>query len=78
MIPASAYLYTSTFQRDVLARFGTEIEQVMHLKVRAIPRKEDMQWSDWIPAKERADLSAVPAAEAYAIRYRVQLAPPES
>ncbi len=44
----------------------------MHLKLRAIPRKEDMQWSDWIPAKEWADLSAVPAAEAYAIRYRVQ------
>jgi hypothetical protein len=62
----------------VLARFGTEVEQVMHLKLRAIPRKEDMQWSDWIPAKEWADLSAVPAAAAYAIRYRVQLAPPES
>lgn len=78
IFPGSAYLYTSTFQRGVLARFGTESEQVMHLKLHAIPRKEDMRWSDWIPAKERADLSAVPAAEAYAIRYRVQLAPPES
>jgi hypothetical protein len=36
-----------------------------------IPGKEDEAWSDWIVATKRADLTAIPDSERFAIRYRV-------
>jgi hypothetical protein len=45
--------------------------QFIKLKLRAKPRKEDEAWSDWITARERADLTPVPEPERIAVRYRV-------
>jgi hypothetical protein len=60
--------------RSLLASIGNEpiASQFVELKLPASPGKEDENWSDWITATQRADLSAIPEPERFAIRYRVQ------
>jgi MFS family permease len=73
-IPGKASLLSQTFNRDLLVSIESEggAAQFIKLKLRAKPTKEDEEWSDWMMATERADLSPVPEADRIAVRYRVQ------
>ena len=66
-------MLSQTFNRDLLVSIEGEggVGQFIKLKLRAKPRKEDEAWSDWITARERADLTPVPEPERIAVRYRV-------
>jgi MFS family permease len=74
IIPGKASLLSQTFNRDLLVSVDGEggASQFIKLKLRAKPRQEDEQWSDWITATERADLSPIPEEQRMAVRYRVQ------
>jgi hypothetical protein len=73
-IPGRIALLTHSKSRSLLASIGNaeEAAQFIELKLPPSPRKEDENWSDWIVAMQRADLTAVPELERFAIRYRVQ------
>src|SRR5438034_11355308 len=73
-VPGKASLLSQTFNRDLLVSIegGGGASQFIKLKLRAKPTKEDEEWSDWMTATERADLSPVPEGERIAVRYRVQ------
>ena len=73
-VPGKASLLSQTFNRDLLVSIETEggASQFIKLKLRAKPTKEDEEWSDWMTATERADLSPVPEPERIAVRYRVR------
>jgi len=67
-------LLTHSKSRSLLASIGNaeEAAQFIELKLPPSPREEDENWSDWIVATQRADLTAVPELERFALRYRVQ------
>jgi len=74
VIPGKVPLLTHSKTRSLLASIGNEpvASQFVELKnLPPAPRKEDEAWSDWIFATERADLTAIPDSERFAIRYRV-------
>jgi hypothetical protein len=74
IIPGKVPLLTHSKTRSLLASIGNEpvASQFVELKnLPPAPRKEDEAWSDWIVATERADLTAIPDSERFAIRYRV-------
>ncbi|MEY2491789.1 MAG: hypothetical protein QOH24_740 [Verrucomicrobiota bacterium] len=60
--------------RSLLLSVGnvTGGSQFIKLPLSSSPRKEDERWSDWTLAPERSDLTPVPPAEQFALRYRVQ------
>jgi hypothetical protein len=75
IIPGKVPLLTHSKTRSLLASIGNEpvASQFVELKnLPPAPRKEDEGWSDWIFATERADLTAIPDSERFAIRYRVR------
>ena len=74
VVPGKTSLLSQTFNRDLLVSIESEggASQFIKLKLRAKPTKEDEEWSDWMTATERADLSSVPEGERIAVRYRVQ------
>jgi hypothetical protein len=74
IIPGRIPLGSQTFHRHLLVSIGddTAWPQVVKLKLRAKPTKQDEVWSDWITATEHADLSLVPEAERISARYRVE------
>ena len=67
-------LMTHSADRSLLVAVGYEstAPQMVDVKIPAMPRKEDEAWSQWIPATKRADLSPVPEAERFSVRYRVR------
>lgn len=67
-------LMTHSADRSLLVSVGYEsvAPQMVDLKIPSTPHKEDEAWSAWINAEKRADLSPVPEAERFAIRYRVR------
>jgi len=74
IIPGRVPLLTHSKTRELLASIGNEpaASQFVELKnLPPAPRKQDVAWSDWILATERADLTPVPDPERFAIRYRV-------
>jgi hypothetical protein len=73
-VAGKASLLSQTFNRDLLVSIESEDDasQFIKLKLRAKPTKEDEEWSDWMTARERADLSPVPEGERIAVRYRAQ------
>jgi len=74
IIPGKVPLLTHSKTRSLLASIGNEpvASQFVELKnLPPAPRKQDEAWSDWIVATERADLTAIPDPERFAIRYRV-------
>jgi MFS family permease len=73
-IAGNVSLLTHSKTRSLLASIGNEpsASQFIELKIPPAPRKEDETWSDWINAKQRADLTPVPETERMALRYRVQ------
>jgi hypothetical protein len=72
-IPGNVPLLTHSKSRSLLASIGNDPvkSQFIELKIPPGPRKEDETWSDWIFARQRADLSPVPETERMALRYRV-------
>jgi hypothetical protein len=73
-IPGTVEIMTHNPNRSLLASIGNELgaSQFFELKIPAQPRKQDEVWSDWITATRRADLSAIPEAERFSLRYRVR------
>ena len=73
-VAGKASLLSQTFNRDLLVSIESEgdASQFIKLKLRAKPTKEDEEWSDWMTARERADLSPAPEGERIAVRYRAQ------
>jgi hypothetical protein len=65
---------THSDNRSLLASVGNEpvASQFFDVKIPAKPRKQDENWSGWIAATQRADLSPVPEAERFSLRYRVR------
>jgi hypothetical protein len=75
IIPGKVAILTHSKSRSLLASIGNEAaaSQFIELKnLPAAPRKQDEAWCDWIFATARADLSAIPEVERFAIRYRVR------
>ena len=74
LFPAKHRCFSQTFNRDLLVSIESEggASQFIKLNLRAKPTKEDEEWSDWMTARERADLSPVPEGERIAVRYRAQ------
>jgi MFS family permease len=58
-VPGKASLLSQTSNRNLLVSVESDggASQFIKLNLRANPRKEDEVWSDWITAKEQADLS---------------------
>jgi hypothetical protein len=73
-VAGKASLLSQTFNRDLLVSIESEgdASQFIKLKLRPKPTKEDEEWSDWMTARERADLSPVPEGERIAVRYPAQ------
>ena len=73
-IPGHADLMTHSANRSLMASVGNEPSATQFLEVRipAAPRKQDETWSDWTTATQHGDLSPVPEAERFSIRYRVR------
>jgi len=73
-IPGNVPLLTQSKNRSLLASIGNEPagSQFIELKIPPAPSKQDETWSEWIFATQRADLSPVPEAKRFAVRYRVQ------
>ena len=73
-IPGHVPLLTHGKTRSLLALIGNEpvASQFIESKIPPAPRKEDEAWSDWIFARQRADLSPVAEPERMALRYRVR------
>jgi hypothetical protein len=72
VLPGVAGLYSRSVERHLLV--GLWPSQVFALKLPASPTKADFTWSDWLAPFEIADGSAVPAGQAFAVRYRVRFA----
>src|SRR5438552_10699376 len=70
VVPGKASLLSQTFNRDLLVSIDSEggASQFIKLKLRAKPTKEDEEWSDWMTATERANLTPVAGAERIAVR----------
>jgi hypothetical protein len=73
-IPGHLPLLTHSKSRSLLASIGNEpvASQFVELKIPPAPRKENEAWSEWIFARQRADLSPVSEPERMALRYRVR------
>jgi hypothetical protein len=72
LLSGAADLYTRTVTRRLLV--GTWPSQVFDIALPASPAQAQFEWSTWIAPTALADLSPVPAAEKFALRYRVQFA----
>src|SRR5437762_3904260 len=73
-IPGHVPLLTHSKTRSLLASIGNEpvASQFIELRIPSAPQKDDDTWSDWIFAKQRADLSPVSETDRMALRYRVR------
>jgi len=73
-IPGHVPLLTHSKTRSLLASIGNEpvASQFIELRIPSAPQKDDETWSDWIFAKQRADLSPVSETDRMALRYRVR------
>jgi hypothetical protein len=73
-IAGHADLMTHSSSRSLLASVGNEptAPQLFDLKIPSVPSKQDENWSDWMTATKRADLTPIPDAERFSIRYRVR------
>ena len=72
VIPASAFLHTSTTQRFLVINDKEGKYYWFDLPLRAHPGTEDLQWTDWWPAPGRSATADVNGNGGFQIRYRVQ------
>jgi hypothetical protein len=71
IVPASVMLQSKSPTRTVLFGFDFESSQVFDLKLRGVPRREDVNWTDWITAKRDVKAVEIPEGKRYEIRYRI-------
>ncbi len=73
-ISGHSNLMTHSADRSLLVSVGYESSapQMVDVKIPPRPRKQDETWSQWTTATKRGDLSPVPEAERFSIRYRVR------
>lgn len=76
VIPASAFLYTSTSQRFLVVNDTGGKYYWFDLPLRAKPGSEDEQWTDWWPAPGMSATSDINGNGGFQIRYRVQRVSP--
>jgi hypothetical protein len=74
VIPARAFLYTSTAQRFLVVNDVEEKHYWFDLPLRARPKSDDMQWTGWWPAPGQTATSDINGNGGFQIRYRVQKA----
>jgi len=72
VLPASAFLYTTTRQRFLVVNDVDGKHYWFDLPLRARPRAEDQSWSDWWPAPGKSATADVNGNGGFQIRYRVQ------
>jgi MFS family permease len=72
VIPASAFLYTSTTQRFLVVNDLAGKYYWFDLPLRARPTADDQQWTDWWPAPGQTATSDINGNGGFQIRYRVQ------
>lgn len=67
-------LRSHSAKRSLLASVGydSSAPQMFDVKIPPQPRKADETWSPWTKATKRGDLSPLPEAERFSIRYRVR------
>jgi len=73
-IAGHADLMTHSSNRSLLASVGNEptAPQMFDVKIPPVPSKQDENWSDWMTAEKRADLTPIPESERFSLRYRVR------
>jgi hypothetical protein len=76
VIPARAFLHTSTNQRFLVVNDTGGKHYWFDLPLRARPTSEDQQWSEWWPAPGMTATSDINGNGGFQIRYRVQKAGP--
>ena len=72
VIPAKAFLHTSTTQRFLVVNDKEGKYYWFDLPLRARPTVEDQQWTDWWPAPGRSATVDINGNGGFQIRYRVQ------
>lgn len=77
VIPAAAFLRTTTTQRSLVVNDLEGKYYWFDLPLRARPRAEDEQWTDWWPAPGQSATADINGNGGFQIRYRVQRIPTE-
>ena len=72
VIPANGRLFTSTTQRFLVINDRGEKHYWFDLPLRAEPKAEDLEWTDWWPAPGQTATSDINGNGGFQIRYRVQ------
>jgi len=76
VIPASAFLYTTTRQRFLILNDSDDKHYWFDLPLGARPRKEDEAWTDWWPKPGETATTDIHGNGGFQIRYHVQKVPP--
>lgn len=74
VIPATARLHTTTTQRFLVINDAGGKYYWFDLPLRAKPRSEDLEWTDWWPAPGKTATADINGNGGFQIRYRVQKA----
>lgn len=77
VIPASAFLYTTTTQRFLVINDVGDKHYWFDLPLRASPRSEDESWTGWWPQPGQQATADINGNGGFQIRYRVAKIPPE-
>lgn len=72
VIPARAFLYTTTSQRFLVVNDVAEKYYWFDLPLRARPNVADLEWSAWWPAPGKKATADINGSGGFQIRYRVQ------
>jgi MFS family permease len=72
VIPASGRLFTTTTQRFLVINDTGGKHYWFDLPLRARPKPEDLEWTDWWPAPGQTATSDINGNGGFQIRYRVQ------
>jgi hypothetical protein len=77
VIPASAFLFTTTRQRFLIVNDVGDLHYWFDLPLRARPRKEDEAWTNWWPKPGETATADIHGNGGFQIRYRVVKVVPE-
>ena len=76
VIPASAFLYTTTRRRFLIVNDLEDQHYWFDLPLRARPSRQDEAWTDWWPRPGETATNDIRANGGFQIRYHVQKVPP--
>ena len=77
VIPASAFLYTTTRRRFLIVNDLEDQHYWFDLPLRARPSRQDEAWTDWWPRPGETATNDIRANGGFQIRYHVQKVPPD-